>query len=85
LADTTEHYKIKKIIWVKKNGMNVTNAIEVLSDNSSDNKDNNDLLPNAGNKAKNNFKDYMDDKEGNNLNATFFRRMYMYISPIYLI
>jgi hypothetical protein len=57
----------------------------VLSNNSSNNKDNNNLLPNAGNKAKNDFKDYADDEEGNNLNAMFFRRMYIYISLIYLI
>jgi hypothetical protein len=85
LADTTEHYKIKKIIWVKKNGINIINTIEVLSNNSSNNKDNNDLLPNIGNKAKNNFKDYTDDKEGNNLNTTFFGRIYVHISLIYLI
>ena len=57
----------------------------MLSNNSSNNKDNNDPLPNIGDKAKNNFKDYTDDKEGNDLNATFFRRIYVYISPIYLI
>ena len=85
LVDTIEHYKIKKIIWVEKNGMNVINAIEVLSNNSSNNKDNNNPLPNIGNKAKNNFEDYIDDKEGNNLNTTFFGRMYIYISLIYLI
>jgi hypothetical protein len=85
LADTTEHYKIEKIVRVKKNGTNVINAIEVLSDNSSDNKDDDDLLSNVGNEAKNDFKDYADDEEGNNLNATFFRRIYVYISPIYLI
>ena len=65
--------------------MNIINAIEVLSNNSSNNKDNNNPLPNAGNKAKNNFKDYTDDKKGNNLNATFFGRIYVYISLIYLI
>jgi hypothetical protein len=59
--------------------------MEVLSDNSSNNKDNNNPLPNVGNKAKNDFKDYMDDEEGNNLNATFFGRIYVYISLIYLI
>ena len=32
------------------------------------------------NKAKNDFKDYIDDKEGNNLNTTFFG--YIYISNI---
>ena len=85
LVDTIEYYKIKKIIWVKKNGINIINAIEVLSNNSSNNKDNNDPLPNIGNKAKNNFKDYTDDKEGNNLNTIFFRHIYVYISPIYLI
>jgi len=57
----------------------------VLSNNSSNNKDNNDPLPNIGNKAKNNFKDYTDDEEGNNLNTIFFRRIYVYISLIYLI
>ena len=57
----------------------------MLSNNSSNNKDNNDPLPNIGDKAKNNFKDYTDDKEGNNLNTMFFRRIYVYISPIYLI
>jgi hypothetical protein len=65
--------------------MNIINAIEVLSNNSSDNKDNNNPLPNVGNKAKNDFKDYVDDKKGNNLNTIFFRRIYVYISPIYLI
>jgi hypothetical protein len=49
----------------------------VLSNNSSNNKDNNNLLPNIGDKAKNNFKDYTDDEEGNDLNTTFFRRMYI--------
>ena len=57
----------------------------MLSNNGSDDKDNNNPLPNVGNKAKNDFKDYTDDKEGNNLNAIFFRRIYIYISPIYLI
>jgi hypothetical protein len=57
----------------------------VLSNNSSNNKDNNNPLPNIGNKAKNNFKDYIDNKKGNNLNTTFFRRIYVYISLIYLI
>ena len=57
----------------------------MLSNNSSNNKDNNDPLPNIGNKAKNNFKDYADNEEGNNLNAMFFRRIYIYISLIYLI
>jgi hypothetical protein len=85
LADTIKHYKIKKIIWVEKNGMNVINAIEVLSNNSSNNKDNDDPLPNAGDEAKNDFEDYTDDEEGNDLNATFFGRMYVYISPICLI
>ena len=65
--------------------MNIINAIEVLSNNSSNNKDNNNPLPNIGNKAKNNFKDYTDNKEGNDLNATFFRRIYISLSLIYLI
>ena len=57
----------------------------MLSNNSSDNKDNNNPLPNIGNKAKNNFKDYADNKKGNNLNAIFFGHIYIYISLIYLI
>ena len=57
----------------------------MLSNNSSNNKNNNNPFPNIGTKAKNDFKDYADDKEGNNLNATFFGRMYVYISLIYLI
>jgi len=57
----------------------------MLFNNSSNNKGNNDPLPNIGNKAKNNFKDYADNKEGNNLNAIFFGRIYVYISLIYLI
>ena len=57
----------------------------MLSNNSSNNENNNNPLPNIGNKAKNNFEDYTDDEEGNNLNTTFFRRIYMHISLIYLI
>ena len=57
----------------------------MLSNNSSNNKDNNNPLPNVGDKDKNDFKDYIDNKEGNNLNTTFFRHIYVYISPIYLI
>jgi hypothetical protein len=56
----------------------------VLSNNSSNNKDNNNLLPNIGNKAKNNFKDYADNEKGNNLNTIFFGYIYIYIY-IYLI
>ena len=81
-ADTTEHYEIEKIVRVEKNGTNVTNAIEVLSDNSSDDEDDDDPLPDAGDEAKNDFEDHADDEEGNDLNATFFGRMYVHISPI---
>ena len=48
LADTTELYKIKKIVQVEKNRINIINAIEVLSDNSSNDKNDGDPLPNAG-------------------------------------
>ena len=54
----------------------------MLSNNSSNNKDNNNPLPNIGNEAKNNFKDYTDNKEGNDLNTMFFGRIYIYISNI---
>ena len=57
----------------------------MLSNNSSDNKNDGDPLPNIGDEAKNDFKDYTDDKEGNNFNATFFGRIYVYISLVYLI
>ena len=70
---------------MKKIKKNIINAIEVLSNNSSNNKDNNNPLSNIGDEAKNNFKDYIDDKEGNNLNPMFFRRIYVYISLISLI
>ena len=50
LADTIELYKIKKILRVKKNGINVINAIEVLSNNSSNDKNNGDPLFNTSNK-----------------------------------
>jgi len=56
-----------------------------LSNNSSDNKNNNDPLPNIGNKAKNDFKNHADNKEGNDPNTTFFGRIYMYISNIFNI
>ena len=65
--------------------MNVVNAIEVLSDNGSNNEDDDDPLPNIGDKAKNDFKDYVYNKEKNNPNVMFFRRMYMYIFLIYPI
>ena len=51
MADTIELYKIKKIIWVKKNGINIINIIKVLSNNSSDNKNDGDPLPNTGDKG----------------------------------
>ena len=54
----------------------------MLSNNSSNNKDNNNPLPNIGNKAKNDFKDYTDNKEGNDLNTIFFGHIYIYISNI---
>ena len=57
----------------------------MLSNNSSNNKDDDDPLPNIGDEAKNNFKDHADNKEGNDLNAMFFGRMYVYISLICLI
>jgi hypothetical protein len=57
----------------------------VLSNNSSNNKDNNNPLFNVGDEAKNYFKDYIHNKEENNPNAIFFRCIYMYISLIYLI
>jgi hypothetical protein len=59
----------------------------VLSNNSSDNKDNNNPLFNTDNEAKNNFKDHVYNKEENNPNTIFFRYIYIYmhISPIYPI
>jgi hypothetical protein len=85
LADTTELYKIERIVWVKKNRMNIINAIEVLFNNSSNNKNNNNPLLDAGNKAKNDFKDHIHNKEENDPNTIFFGHIYVYISLIYLI
>ena len=78
-------YEIEKIVRVKKNRTNVVNAIEVLSNNGSNNEDDNNPLLNAGNEAKNDFKDYMYNKEENDPNAMFFRQMYVYIFLIYPI
>ena len=84
-ANTTKLYKIEKIVQVKKNKTNIVNIIEVLSNNNSDNENDNNPLPNTGNKAKNNFKDYMHNEEENDPNATFFGQMYVYIFLIYPI
>jgi hypothetical protein len=81
-VDTTELYKIKRIVQVKKNRINITNTIKILSNNSSNNEDNNDPLLNISNKAKNNFKDYIYNKEENNPNTTFFGHIYIHISNI---
>ena len=83
--DSTELYKIKKIVQVKKDRINVINAIKVLSNNSSYNKDNSNPLPNIGNKGWNNFKDHTHNKEENDFNAIFFRYIYVHISLIYSI
>ena len=63
----------------------MVNAIKVLSNNGSNNKDNNNPLPDIGNKAKNDFKDYVHNKEENNPNAIFFRQIYVHIFLIYPI
>jgi hypothetical protein len=70
---------------LKKNRINITNAIKVLSNNSNDNKDDNNPLFNTGDEAKNDFKDHIYNKEENNPNTIFFERIYMHISPIYPI
>jgi hypothetical protein len=57
----------------------------VLSNNSSNDKDNNNPLLNAGNKAKNDFKDHTYNKEENNPNTIFFGCIYMHISLIYSV
>jgi hypothetical protein len=56
-----------------------------LSNNSNDNKDDDNPLFNTGNEARNNFKDYIYNKEENNPNIIFFGCIYVHISPIYLI
>ena len=71
LANTIKLYKIK-IVQVKKKRINVVNTIEVLFNNGSNNEDNDDPLLNAGNKAKNDFKDHVYNKEENDPNAIFF-------------
>ena len=57
----------------------------MLSNNSSDDEDNDNPLPNIGNEAKNDFKDYAHDEEENDFNAMFFGQMYVYIFLIYPI
>jgi hypothetical protein len=54
----------------------------VLSNNSNNNEDDNNPLLNAGDEAKNDFKDYAYNKEENNPNTIFFRCIYIYISNI---
>ena len=63
----------------------MVNAIEVLSNNSSNNKDNNDPLFDVSDEAKNNFKDHIYNKEENDPNAMFFRQIYVHIFLIYPI
>jgi hypothetical protein len=57
----------------------------VLFNNSNNNKDNNNPLFNADNKAKNNFKNHIYNKKENNPNITFFGCIYIYISNIFNI
>jgi hypothetical protein len=57
----------------------------VLSNDSSNDKDDNNPLFNAGDEAKNDFKNHAYNKKENNSNTIFFGCMYIYISPIYLI
>ena len=85
LVDTIKLYKIKKIIQVEKNKIKIINTIKVLSNNSSNNKNNGNPLPNTGDKGQNDFKDHIYKEEENNFNTIFFRCIYIYISPIYLI
>ena len=85
LADTTELYKIEKIVRVEKNRTNITNAIKVLSNNSSDDEDDGNPLPNTGDEGQNDFKDHAYKEEENDPNAIFFRYIYVHISSIYPI
>jgi hypothetical protein len=85
LVDTTELYRIKKIVQLENNITTLDNAIDVEPTNSSNNKDNSAPLLSKGNDAKNNFVDYKNEEDVSNPNAMFFKYIYVYISLIYPI
>ena len=83
--DTAKLYGIKKIVRLENNIITLDNAIDVEPTNSSNNEDNSAPLLGKGNNAKNNFIDYKNEEDVSNPNATFFKYIYIYISPICLI
>jgi hypothetical protein len=85
LVDTAELYRIKKIVRLENNIITLDDAIDVEPTNSSDDEDNSAPLLGKGDDAKNNFVDYKNEEDISNPNATFFKYMYVYISPICLI
>jgi len=85
LVDTPKLYGIKKIVWLENNLITLDNAIDVEFTNNSDDKDNSAPLLSKDDGAKNNFVDYKNKGDVSNPNATFFKYIYVYISPIYLI
>ena len=85
LVDTAELYGIKKMVRLENNIITLDNAIDVEPTNSSDDEDNSAPLLGKGDDAKNDFVDYENEEDISNPNATFFKYIYAYISPIYLI
>jgi len=60
-------------------------AIDIESTDSSDDEDNSAPLFSKSGSAENDFMNYKNEGDISNPNAIFFKRMYVYIFPIYLI
>ena len=73
------------MVWLENNIITLDNAIDVEPTNSSNNEDNSASLLSKGDNAKNDFVDYKNEEDISNPNATIFKYIYIYISPIYLI
>ena len=84
-VDTAELYGIKKMVRLENNVTTPDDAIDVEPTDSSDDEDNSAPLLGKGDDAENDFVDYKNKEDVSNPNATFFKYIYVYISPIYLI
>ena len=84
-VDTAKLYGIKKMVQLENNITTLDDAIDVEPTNSSNNEDNSAPLLSKGNNAKNDFIDYKNKEDISNPNTTFFKYIYVHISPIYPI
>jgi hypothetical protein len=73
------------MVWLENNIITLDGAIDVGSTNSSNDEDNSAPLLGKGDNAKNDFIDHENKGDVSNPNATFFKYIYIYIPPIYLI